>query len=442
LNDRVFRDFDLVTALTHFHKQLLKQELQAVLNGERYDFYSDFKSIRLTLYEPAKTKAVSEAFERANARFYHSPVLSQIIRESDLREPWFHMGIGQSADQAALAARYARVDGGERNIRHYDDARVQSALQSQLGEVHSLHEQLIRRLWNSGLVDRRSSELRLSVFMEARKAKSPKALLEALQQRFPEARLTLSSARLILRFIQACDRFSPNMLIEKREILSIDEAPFGAIALDFLGLGAENGKATAHALVKARDLNEALMQAREGERHVTRVFNERKMKIRRRIEKFFDGAVTVRFSGDDGLVIPQREFSLGDQLVLLHELGKLFSEPKFRMSVIGAKGVGNGQASGLITHGEGLEKKLRALVQKDLGVPFANSMSVNVLNPGPGASLRDVYLLVSLRRRPTLEQRGHLRSIFSQAVDRLNQDMRQAGESVHYSPLEAFLIIN
>src|SRR5690606_26032194 len=116
--------------------------------------------------------------------------------------------------------------------------------------------------------------------------------------------------------------------------LTLHEAPYGALSLDFIGLGGENLKATAEALAQAQDLTAALELTRLSERAVTQSFIQRKQQVTEIVKEYFAHRVSIKFSGDDGIIIPHREFWLRDQLALLRQLSALSPEPYFRMSTL------------------------------------------------------------------------------------------------------------
>ncbi len=444
LNDKILKNKDFVTALTNYQKVLFLEEFGKRMIALKHSPYQDFKTTRLTLTAPVADAVLLEleaAFTAANERFYSSPRLNAIMRESDLRENWFRMGIGQNETQAGLAARDARDHGGPKGISYYWDKQVHARFQSQFERVKTMHEQVIERLGAGSklLVQERGwVSLHIDVFTAARKS-TAKDFTQTLEQLFPGRKIKQSIAKLILDYCQAADEFSPSVLVAKREHLTVHDAPFGAISMDFIGLGAENLRGTVKALVRAKTLDEAVRLTRVSEREVTKVFEKRKAIVKSAIEKFFGGQVSMRFSGDDGIIIPEREITLRDQLLLMQALSQLLPRPYFRMAVINAEGANTENSSQLITHGESVEKALRQILLRDLGGQRLAEISFNTFIPDTGV-LRKVNLIMSGKKKLTDAEKKIIRRSFVVAVKLIESQVQAQGLNIEYDPTEIFAI--
>jgi hypothetical protein len=255
-------------------------------------------------------------------------------------------------------------------VRDYDEPLVRENLTRKLARVKELHARVVSELRPLGLAG--GEGLALEVFAEARKAKTAADLRSGIQNLTGGARVEGEVAARVLEYIRAVDEFSPNMLVAKRELLTIHDAPHGAISIDFIGLGAENIQGTAKALIEARDLDDAVRLARLEEREVTRRFNARKSLVERAALEFFGAQASVRFSGDDGIIVPPRAFLMGDQIQFMRKLSSLLPRPFFRMVVLGADGATSSNSSELITQAESIEKKLRAGLLERMQLPLLN----------------------------------------------------------------------
>jgi predicted RNA-binding protein YlxR (DUF448 family) len=432
LNDQIFKNKDFVTALTNFHKEFVIEEMNKQFPRATGSLYSDFKSVRMTVcgeVSQADLAKIQSAYVEANRRFRASPVLSQITRPNDLTGQWFYMGIGRTPDQAALAARYARNGGGPFHLSYFWDQKVRDGLAEKLKNAKDQHAAILRSFgWAS---------IPLDVYTVSRKSATALKLLDALKLLYPGATYTEAQAQMILDFANLADEFSPSMLIAKREILTIHDAPFGALSMDFIGLGAENLEATAQALIEGRDLEEAVRLSRVKEREVTRRFFERKALIAQVVTEFFAGRVSLRFSGDDGVIIPEVEFLLREQLYLLNRLSQLFPRPFMRMAAINKDGAAT-QASELITHAESIEKKLRGLFNTELGVEVSNDIQIQVFIPDADPRGRSAYLILSLKRNLTAEQKQIVRNTFDSAVTTVMAEIQSAGQNINYRAVDVF----
>lgn len=439
LNDKILKNKDLVTALTNFHKKLFVEELNALALALKVAPYQDFKSIRLTLADSHRLNELVNAFNRTNQRFYQDERVRAVVRDEDLRESWFRMGLGQSEVQAALAARDAR-DHGQNGVSYFWDTRLRERLSLKLNRVKELHQWLTDKLQGSTLLvrERDYTGLHLDVFAAARKASS-KDIWASLQQIFPSSGLDRETALKILEYAGLVDEFSPSVLVAKRELLTITEAPFGAFSIDFIGLGAENLRGTAKALVKAKDLNDAARLTRFYEREVTKTFEARKASVRAAVLEYFAGQVSIRFSGDDGIIIPEREIILRDRLWLVQKLAQLLSRPYFRMSDITAEGAANPDSSQLITHAESMEKVLRPLLVKHLGAARVEELSLEIFIPDTD-HFRKVFLIMNGKKKIPEAEKKVIRNAFPTAVKLVEEAVRKQGLDLEYDPTDIFAI--
>lgn len=443
LNDKIIKNKDLVTALTNFHKKLFLEEFRKRRVPLKLEPYQDFKSTRLTLPATFDSKLLSEleaAFVAANSRFYSDPTLKAILRAEDMRDSWFRMGIGQSETQAALAARDARDNGGANNVSYYWDSKVKDRFTAKLESFKEMHKKILKALANTSLLvkERGWTGPHVDVFAAARKA-TPENFLQTLRDIFPGQTIDQSTAELILKYSELADEFSPSILVAKRELLTIHDAPFGAFSIDFLGLGAENLRGTVKALVKAKDLNDAVRLTRKHEREITEIFNFRKGLVRAAAYEYFQGQVSMRFSGDDGIIIPGREVTLRDQLHLVQKLAALLPKPYFRMALINAEGAAGNESSQLITHGESIEKELREVLRRKLGGPREREISLEVYITDTG-KFRKVFLIMSGKKKLNEEEKKSVRNSFPLAVKTIEEQVRKQGLNIEYDPTEIFAI--
>ena len=442
LNDKVFKNKDLVTALTNYHKQLFLEELNRRAPQLKLRPYQDFKSTRLTFAgtHQNSTTAVNEAFVQANARFYGSARLKSILRAEDMTEVWFRLGAGHSESEAALAARDARDNGGNANLSFFWDPRVSARLEAKLASFKDLHTQLVERLRGTGLLDSKRGQpsLHLDIFVASRRATRTNFLV-TLSQLFPNEQLDQKTAELILKYTEIADEFSPSVLVAKRELLSIHDAPFGAISLDFIGLGAENLRATVQALIRAKDLATAVRLTRINERAVTKAFEKRKELVRAVFTDHFLGLVNIRFSGDDGVIIPGRAIEFREQLYLVQKLSLIMPRPYFRMVVIDSEGAAFVDSSQLITHGESVEKTMRPILSATLGNETLSELSIDTFMPDTG-HFRKVYLVLGAKKKLNWAQRKIIRDAFEKAVKTVEAQVQAQGLAIEYQAAEAYVI--
>lgn len=429
-------DKDFVTAVTNFNKFVFHEEIHKVLPELKFDLYSDFKSVRLAIRSPVNHAILANldiAFANANRRFYQDELLRQIMRASDFDESWFQMGLGYTADQASLAARFARDVPGPARIARYWDHEVQKALKQKLAEFQTLHRDLMTLLKGTKLleVDQLLTTLQLEVFTAARKAKSVDGLRDALREYFPTAILSEDIALKINRYVRLSDDFSPSMLIAKRESIAIHNAPFGALSLDFIGLGAENLKATAKALALATDLDHAILLSRQFEREVTANFSSRKAAVRTVVLEYL-GDVEISFSGDDGVIILNRFLTVDELLELMNRLTALSKKPYFRMVTVDAESAGK-HVGVLITHAENIEKKIRELLLRKGAIQLSEKITMQVL-----ISENQAFLLLSASVPLVEPEKNIMKRMFPRAVNKIVHDIQQQGGKANYETMDLF----
>lgn len=442
LNDKIIRDKDLVTALTNFHKELFINNLKTALPENSFSLYSDFKSIRLRVYEASSESSfalLESIIRQTNKEFFEHPYLKKIVREGDLKKAdWFTLGIGNTEGESAFAARGARLSSS--HTMRFNDPQFQTEMLQKLNAFKNLHYKLLDIVRETNMVEDSSSiglEFSLDLFVHCRKAGDAPTLLNYLLEEFPTAQIGTQTAKNFLTYCSLADEFSPSLLTAKREVLTIDQAPHGVMALDFVGLGAENLKATKRALIQAKDLSDALNKSRLEEKVVTKSFIERKYMVQSVIHNYFEGQVNIKFSGDDGVIIPHRDFSLGDQLSLLDRLSRLLDYPFFRMSAIKSDGSQSESSSQLISQAESIEKSLRPLLRRELGPEISKKIHVNIFNTEKNG-IKKAFLLLQINTSLNKTQVEVLYNVFRRAVKSVERELQDQGENIFFEVGEIF----
>lgn len=429
-------DKDVVTSVTNFNKFNFQEEINRLIPGLRYDLYADYKSVRLAVHDeitPELLAKLEKVFATVNHRFRNDPEMRNVLRASDLEKNWFMMGLGYTADQAALAARVARDLPGPVRIAHFWDPAVRDVLNRKLTEFKKLHKDLLKDLKDSKLLVREDDwmSLHLDVFTAARKAKSVDQLKGSLGEYFPSFVMTDDIALKINRYARLADDFSPSMLVAKRESIAIHDAPYGAISLDFIGLGARNLKATAKALALGETLSQVVDLSREYEREVTREFEKQKAMVRAAIQNYL-GDVVINFSGDDGVVILNRDLTIDELQELMNRLSALQDLPYFRMVHI--DGESTKQMPGvLITHAENMEKEIREMLKQKGAVSLSQKITIQIL-----ISESQAFLLLSSSVELVEAERNILKRMFPRAVDKIVRDIHRGGGKASYEPMDLY----
>lgn len=412
LNDKVVQDKDLVTVLTNLHKDMVWKafsfdpEISKHIVGK----YSDFKSVRIAFGEenPALRKLIGKKLFEVNEKY--SEYLSGMAAKNgwtdkakglakDMRS-WYHAGIGKSPDEAGIAARESREVPGPARLRSF--AQSQEALLKAAKDTEVLQRWAANRFEgvDGMLVDAGNGEKVLSAeAIEAIRKVTPReeskeALIEAIQEvmglRF-RVQLKAEEANGLRVYLDAADKFSPGLLLDKRVVIDMEKEAAAAISADFKGQNARNLEETLKALARTEgeNISARVRAVRAGEKIATLSLEEKKARFQRVLDRLFPG-IRGEFTGDDGLgFLPA---SAGAEQK--KQFGKLWVEEGGRPEdlrltfedfhyVDTGKAIPAEERSKLIVAAESIEKKLRAEL-------------IRVL---PRKDLNDLHIAVSLLGR-------------------------------------------
>ncbi len=454
LNDGL-GDKNLVTSLTNLHKAMLQKEVEQWL--KKYPeldiaLYSDFKSLRFVLAGdlPAelKRKLKSEfasLTRKVNDQFKEklSLLKGDIPETMPAADTWFKGGIGDSADQAGLAARKSRET---RDTAAVDIDQLRGRIQVELGGIEGLRTKLGKSLPGE-LLDREYGIPNLDVIEFIRKKgglhdSNPKAFREAFAQRFNHE-LNAQQASDLVDYLKQVDQFSPGLWMQERVVANLDRAEFGGFSADFKGMGAKNLQQVAIDLAKnPNSLDETLSTLRKGEAVVTESFDQNKNWYRDVVTKTLkeDGIKTTNMcSGDDCVSIPAQVLPDLTKQKIVRALAKHGAPDGQRLSFI-PPGIQPGQRTLLAVHGELIEKQVRnqltgfgsAQLPPDVlkKVAFAIDMPNDV---GKGAP----KLMISTAADFTLEpaQKEAITKAYGDIMKRVNKDIAQeTGVETLYDP--------
>ncbi len=373
LNDSL-GDKNLVTSLTNLHKVMMKKEVDEWLKKYpdlNVELYSDFKSLRFAIdgdVTPAikeqMKKEFAELMSKVNSDFEKSVRSMDSEYKDVLSEAgsWFKGGMGETADEAGLAARRAR-----RNSDSVVDIKtVKSSIQADLRSIERTRKYLLQKLPNE-LVDQQNGIPNLDVMEYIRKKGKtfegdPEKFIKQFEERF-NVKLSNNEAKDLVGYIDQVDQFSPGLWIEERVVANLDEAEFGGFSADFKGMGARNLQQVAIDLSRnSNSVDNALASLRQGEKIVTESFDEGKNFYRDVITKTLkeDGIETKNFcSGDDCVSLPTKPLPDLTKEKIMRSLGQYGSPDAQRLSFI-PPGIQSRERTLLAVHGELMEKQVRS----------------------------------------------------------------------------------
>ncbi|WP_277579225.1 hypothetical protein [Bdellovibrio svalbardensis] len=438
LNDTL-KDKNLVTSLTNYHKKLLFEKIE-VLKKEfpnlKVEQYSDFKSSRFAfsgdIPKEFETK-LQKAFKETNDEFTTYLKAEKIVRDGDASKDWFRAGVGQSAEQANVAARYSRLE-AENKLQNYSQAKLTTELTSKLNSIEKSRQTLRTELAKTSMVD--GNTLHADAFDIVRKnAGDDKKVAEALKQRFALSSLPASTVKELQIYVKSSDEFSPGIFVPKREVANLNEAAKGGFSADVIGLGASNIKGTAEALARSKNLDQVLEETRKAEKAVTVEFQAQKKYFEDVVRRSVDpGKLKTICSGDDCVAIAVKPLNESDKKNILNGLADSKYSGKFRLAFI-PEGVTDVSARNtLSTHGESVEKILRSSLstvmepRKMQGLTFGLDMNTQTVNSG------SIKLLIGEAPgvRLTTQERALIQKKFEQSLQELNQGFSSKGITSTY----------
>lgn len=442
LNDSL-GDKNLVTALTNLHKDILfkeidqLKELYPTLNLERY---SDFKSSRFAFsFEngvvPAEFQAqlnelmkkVSDQFDEQIQKMPHVDIGDEVASR------WFASGIGESADQAGLAARQARsLDRTQVGIHTFEDI---TPLLTQRRHSIETSRQLLEESLSESLLTTSASGARVptvDVFEVLRKGstKSPEELQKIFKTRF-NIDLPLEQTERLRQYAQEVDQFSPGLWIEERVLANLDEAEYGGFSADFKGMGARNLYQVAVDLSYSSDsLAQNVDRLRAGEGLVTQSFDAAKSSydelIKRELHRMGVGVMN-RCSGDDCVSLPASVLSREQEQQIVQAIARSGQADAYRLSFI-PPGIRAQDRTLLGVHGELIEKQVRSLISGYMPGQISPEVMAQVtfavrMPTRPGSGSIEVITATDPHLQLTEELKGQIERAIAIATESVNKDL-------------------
>lgn len=411
LNDRVFKDKDLVNAVLNRYRKILSTLLRSdpLLKESGLKIYSDPKTIRLSVVpkggnREALVHTVQKIYEESTRQFQLELESIPEIKALLAAQRGFasHLslfqraGIGHNAEQAEIIARSERTLGippqGQPLIREFDSSI--ELLKKRIDEIDSLQSELAssREIPSDLFVNYQGTRLlSLDVIDILRKIKANdlnefcRVLQGALSRRFPAAfrgGLQLSQSTLIQmsNYFTEVSEFSLSFLQKTREIIDFKKGGEGAVSIDIAGLGTENIFEAMRAMVDAQStkakspqgeglptdttINRVLVREREAEKKVTGRMQDIKVKLGQVFGKVSGLSTQERLaiSGDDSVWFGAMNGA--QKRALLRELYQADLK-NVRVTFL-PKGIPEIERSPLIVAQELLEKEIRLNLEESL----------------------------------------------------------------------------
>lgn len=452
MNDVIIKDKALVTAMTNRHKEIVIENVEKLLKKYpeiKVERYSDFKSLRFAFREPTPPNfksELSEAFKSSNQTFKNELVEMGLIKAEVKAENWMRAGLGETADQATSAARYARQMSSENRIWNYSDSSVKADLGTILKASEDARTDMAKSIGKTHpeLLDSvpgsQAQIPNIDVIDIVRKEKTAEKIQAAIENKYGKP-ISPKQVQDLTDYLNFVDEFSPGIHVAKREVATLREATHGGISIDFAGMGAHNQQATAKALATAEDIDHALVSAREGEKHVTNLFQAKMQERQSAIQNYFENNVTTKglkiiCSGDDCIVQMPRTISSSQRDAIVRSLSKAEQPAGIRMSFVTEKVTNAEHRSVLAAHGELIEKATRAELLKAATVVSPDKLK-NILMAvemgGSQTGAGPVRLIIGSEKTAlTQAEKEAIDQSFKKAVEKFNSSLGATGSAGQY----------
>lgn len=396
LNDTL-GDKNLVTSLTNFHKEIFLSKLdlfQSKYPHLNFKMYSDFKSIRLSFgseLSPDEISFLTKITEMANNEFSQKTMAMDLgtkIKNENIAG-WFSSGVGNTADQAGLAARESRTktrgDGSLPTLSFKEmkkDLLVRTQyLEKMRGDLYSL---LSKSPSGKGLftflLPSNTPVLSREVFEALRKG--DKEAFKILKQKFG-VELSSEEKILLLQYYKGIDKLSPGIWVSERVVANLDAADLGGFSADFAGMGAANIERVAQdlALFKGDDVDDLISKIRKGEEEVTKEFNSKKAffleQTNSSLSKFGDRP-EIKCSGDDCVSIVRQTLNVKKKKEIISDFASKSNPSGMRISFI-PPGIQKDLRTKIAVTGELIEKDLRKKITGVGNTLIPNEKMKNVM---------------------------------------------------------------
>lgn len=415
LND-TFKDKDVITAVDHLAIHYVLKKIEDLLHGKDFQLYkySDGKSLSIILESSKPIEMpVRISLEHEFLKFTNdfSSFLSNryLFRSTDHPEDWFRCGVGNTPDQAYLAARFSRKMAGKNRLIDFNLKSVQAdfalTLQYTRNLAHSIQNIKAIEPLLEPITDTAFQAPGQLFFEYARKAQSGDNLKKDLQM-IENIELTTDDADLLFEYAELIDSLNPKYFSIDQSVVSLADASEGGITLDKKGLGALNQVGTARAVIQATNPADFIFFNRNEELKITQSIIE----YRQKIKDLFNGSCR----GDDCFIkgLPNMPISQ----FLSHPLVK-----KERIVIIPANIPNPDHRTELSTQAESAEKIFAKTILRIMkrsavsNLSWAVNVQSKILSSGP------LGLIITQSNTLTDNQKSMIKKIWTYSIAELNK---------------------
>jgi hypothetical protein len=393
LNDTVFDNKPMVTAMSNHYKEILFRRVQAnpYLRSRLIGRYSDFKSTGFRFRDAgpeleAQMRQVYDETAREFAQAIDGTPMAELVRGhrgiSGDPASWHLAGMGSTVDEAGAAARTARSFHTAGGTRMESFTQVEGLLTERATRVERYRSVLASEIpADSGIMVPARTGSRPLVLSEPaiellRKvdARDLDGYVAQVQEKFRRrfgVNLSRETVIHMRDYYTMADGFSSGLLQESRTVIDLGSANHGIVSVDFAGQGARNLNETMAGLAEAPgDGRAGVRQARAAEGRATARMQGLGDGFGDAVDGTFGRGQSgrIQFSGDDGIFMPQRALTPEGKVEFVQRVAAVPEGTGLRVTFVPTEYSGGGvipagQRSALIQTAENVEKNLRSALE-------------------------------------------------------------------------------
>lgn len=456
LNDSLVGDKGMVDAINNSFRTKLNNNLKAdkELMSRLQGQYQDFKSLRLRLQlRPGDDaadfeKRLSDLYAKSNKEFaeeFEKNGLTKLIppRTDEVVDvsTWFLSGTGETALEANMAARGARTAGFSNGkatsvafknqvAKMHDDVSTIEGIRKGLAAQNAL-------LKNGVMVKTQAGEIIPSKDMIGVLRKIKMSDCENLAEYNGKIRAKVKklfgddisdeNIKALTTYFSKVDSISPPLFQRERVAVDLAEAKSGIVSVDFAGIGVDNAYEQMRALSavnyaqkdKAKLLKDAFTKVQT---HVDNVTDEMNM-AKRIFSKSTNDTTPTLYSGDDGILMPDRYWEMAKKQDLIKSLAANGDPGKYRVTFVRTEYTTGStipamERSQYVVRAEGVEKSIREAIVGADKIPSERARKMIIAIDSRPSAKGVKYNLIIGGEKPTADEMKMIKEAFKNSMNK------------------------
>lgn len=456
LNDSLVGDKGMVDAINNsfmakFNSNLkADKELMSRVQGQ----YQDFKSLRLRLeLRPGDNaadfeKRLSDLYEKSNKEFaeeFSSGGLTKLIppRTDEVVDvsTWFLSGTGESALEANMAARGARTAGFSNGkatsisfknqvAKMHDDVKSIEGIRRGLAAQDDLIKSKVMIKTQTGEIIPSKDMigvLRKIKLSDCEDVAEYNAKIRAKVQKLFGKDISDKNIADLTTYFSKVDSISPPLFQRERVAIDLAEAKSGIVSVDFAGIGVDNAFEQMKALSavnyaqkdKSKMLKDAFTKIQNNVDDVTEDMN----KAKRTFTKSTNDPTPTKYSGDDGILMPDKSWGMAKKQELIKTLAANGDPGKYRVTFVRTEYTTGStipamKRSQYVVRAEGVEKSIREAIVGAAKIPSERARKMIIAIDSRPSVNGVKYDLIIGGEKPTAEELKMIKEAFNNSMNK------------------------